>query len=371
MNHELPGMSIAHQTHEAALSALGSSWQGLTGQEVKRRLAEFGPNQVEATAREPLWLMLLREFSHFFALILWLAAGLAFLAEHFEPGQGMAELGLAIVGVIVVNGCFSFWQAYRAEQALDALRQLLPQRVNVRREAHVADVDAAELVPGDVVLLAEGSKVPADCRILESWGIRVNLATLTGESRPKARSTEVDAALANDPLSARSLLLAGTLIVAGECSAVVYATGMRTEFGRIAHLTQTVGETESPLQKEIRRVSRLVALLALGLGVLFFAIGHFVGLPLLGQFHVRHRHHRRQRTGRPAAHGDLVAGAGDAAHGQAQRAGTPPAGGRDAGQRHGDPHRQDRHADAEPHDGARIIRLRPPSPGRKALAARP
>ena len=284
MNHELPGMSIAHQTHEAALSALGSSWQGLAGPEVKRRLSEFGPNRVEAAARDPLWLMLLREFSHFFALILWLAAGLAFLAEHFEPGQGMAELGLAIVGVIVVNGCFSFWQAYRAEQALDALRQLLPQRVNVRREAHVADVDAAELVPGDVVLLAEGCKVPADCRILESWGIRVNLATLTGESRPKVRSTEVDAALANDPLSARSLLLAGTLIVAGECSALVYATGMRTEFGRIAHLTQTVGETESPLQKEIRRVSRLVALLALCLGVIFFAIGHFVGLPFWANF---------------------------------------------------------------------------------------
>jgi sodium/potassium-transporting ATPase subunit alpha len=284
MNHELPRMSIAHQTHEAALSALGSSRQGLTGQEVKRRLVEFGPNQVEATAREPLWLMLLREFSHFFALILWLAAGLAFLAEHFEAGQGMAELGLAIVGVIVVNGCFSFWQAYRAEQALDALRQLLPQRVNVRRDGQVEEVDAADLAPGDVVLLAEGAKVPADCRILESWGVLVNLATLTGESRPKVRSTEVDAALANDPLSARSLLLAGTLIVAGECSAVVYATGMRTEFGRIAHLTQTVGETESPLQKEIRRVSRLVALLALGLGVLFFAIGNFVGLPFWANF---------------------------------------------------------------------------------------
>jgi sodium/potassium-transporting ATPase subunit alpha len=284
MNHELPRMSIAHQTNEAALSALGSSRQGLTGPEVKRRLVEFGPNQVEATAREPLWLMLLREFSHFFALILWLAAGLAFLAEHFEPGQGMAELGLAIVGVIVVNGCFSFWQAYRAEQALEALRQLLPQRVNVRRDGRIAEVEAADLVPGDVVLLAEGAKVPADCRILESWGIRVNLATLTGESRPKVRSTEVDAALANDPLSARSLLLAGTLIVAGECSALVYATGMRTEFGRIAHLTQTVGETESPLQKEIRRVSRLVALLALCLGVLFFAIGHFVGLPFWANF---------------------------------------------------------------------------------------
>ncbi len=278
----LPGPGIAHQTVAAALAALGSGPQGLTAAEVRRRLAEFGPNRVEAMAREPLWLSLLREFSHFFALILWLAAGLAFLAESYDPGQGMAELGFAIVGVILVNGGFSFWQAYRAEQALAALRQLLPQRVDVRRAAGVEEVDAAELVPGDIVLLAEGAKVPADCRIVESWGLRVNLATLTGESRPKARSAEADQAA--DPLQARCLLLAGTLIVAGECSAVVHATGMRTEFGRIAHLTQTAGETESPLQKEIRRVSRLVALLALGLGVAFFAVGHLVGLPFWANF---------------------------------------------------------------------------------------
>jgi sodium/potassium-transporting ATPase subunit alpha len=285
MNHELPGISIAQQTPDAALATLGSSAQGLSDHEAQRRLREFGPNRVEAAKREPLWLTLLREFSHFFALILWLAAGLAFLAEHFDPGKGMAELGLAIVGVIVVNGCFSFWQAYRAEQALEALRQLLPQRVTVRRAGRAEEVDAADLVPGDVVLFAEGARVPADCCILEGWGVRVNLATLTGESCPKVRSANTEElAAANDPLIARGLLLAGTLIVAGECSAVVYATGMRTEFGRIAHLTQTAGETESPLQKEIRRVSRLVAYLALGLGAFFFAIGHAIGLPFWANF---------------------------------------------------------------------------------------
>ncbi|MDO9244826.1 MAG: cation-transporting P-type ATPase, partial [Rhodocyclaceae bacterium] len=113
-------MSIAQQTPEAALAALRSGAQGLSADEARRRLAEFGFNRVEAAAREPLWLTLLREFSHFFALILWLAAGLAFLAAHYDPGQGMTELGLAIVGVIVVNGGFSFWQSYRAEQALAA-----------------------------------------------------------------------------------------------------------------------------------------------------------------------------------------------------------------------------------------------------------
>ena len=282
MDREAPRLSIALQSPEATLTALGSRLHGLSRQEVEHRLAEFGPNRVEAVAREPLWLTLLREFTHFFALILWLAAGLAFVAEHFDPGQGMAELGFAIIGVILVNGCFSFWQAYRAEQALAALCQLLPQRVSVRRATGVAEVAAADLVPGDVVLLAEGARVPADCRIIESWGVRVDLATLTGESRPKARGAEIDASA--DPLQARCLLLAGTLIVAGECCAVVYSTGMNTEFGRIAHLTQTFGETESPLQKEIRRVSRLVALLALGLGLLFFAIGQLVGLPFWMNF---------------------------------------------------------------------------------------
>jgi len=208
-----PGMSIAQQTPEVALVALRSGTQGLSAAEVRRRLKEFGFNRVEAVAREPLWLTLLREFSHFFALILWLAAGLAFLAAHFEPGQGMAELGLAIVGVIVVNGCFSFWQSYRAEQALAALRQLLPQQVQVRRDGRALEVPATELVPGDLVLLAEGVKVPADCRLIESWGLRVSLATLTGESKPMVRSAEVVADSTADPLAARSLVLAGTLIV--------------------------------------------------------------------------------------------------------------------------------------------------------------
>lgn len=216
--------------------------------------------------------------------MLWLAAGLAFAAEHFEPGQGMAQLGVAIIGVILVNGCFSFWQAYRAEKALEALRRLLPQKVKVRRDGHIDEIDAAGLVPGDIISLAEGDKVPADCRALESWGVHVNLAALTGESLPKARAAEADPAAPADPLVARNLLLAGSLIVAGECSAAVYATGMHTELGRIAHLTQTAGDTESPLQVEIRRVSRLVALLALGLGLVFFAIGQAIGLPFWVNF---------------------------------------------------------------------------------------
>jgi len=275
MNRE--GIRIAQLSAAEALAKLGSGPAGLSGREAARRAAEFGPNRVEAVAREPLWLSLLKEFTHFFALLLWLAAGLAFLAEHFGPGQGMRELGLAIVGVIVVNGLFSFWQAYRAERALAALRGLLPHQVEALRDGRPVTLAAAEIVPGDLLLLAEGSQVPADCRIVEAWGLRVNMATLTGESLPRARGAEPDGAA--DPLAARNLLLAGTLILSGECRAVVFTTGMQTEFGRIAHLTQTAGEAESPLQIEIRRVSHLVAVLAVILGVVFFGIGQAIGLP--------------------------------------------------------------------------------------------
>jgi len=271
-------MQIARQSPAEALAALNSAHDGLSMKEAVRRLGEFGLNRVEAVARKSWWLNLLGEFTHFFALILWVAAILAFSAAYLQPGEGMLELGLAILGVILVNGGFSFWQTYRAEQALAALEKLLPQRVKVRRDGREMDIPAEHLVPGDILLLIEGAKVPADCRLVESWGLRVNLSTLTGETYPKGRSEVAEKTHAFDPLEAHCLLLAGTLIVSGEGSAVVFATGMRTEFGRIAHLTQSTGDMESPLQGEIRRVSRLVAMLAFGLGGTFFLLGQVVGL---------------------------------------------------------------------------------------------
>lgn len=274
--------SIARLPAAAALASLDSRADGLSDAEAARRLAEFGPNRVEETRREPVWIALAREFSHFFALILWLAAILALFAEHYEPGQGMLELGLAIIGVIVVNGLFSFWQAHRAERALAALRGLLPQQVELVRAGRTHTLPADEIVPGDILLLGEGDLVPADCRLIEAFGVRVNLATVTGESLPRARTAEPDET--TDPLAAHDILLAGTAIVSGQCRALAYATGMRTEFGRIAHLTQTAGETESPLQREIRRVSRFVAALAAALGAVFFVIGQAIGLPFWASF---------------------------------------------------------------------------------------
>jgi calcium-translocating P-type ATPase len=270
-------MHIHGLSAEQALASLNTTVAGLAAPEAARRLAEFGPNHVEEVAREHLLLSFAREFTHFFAIILWIGAALAFLAEQFDPGQGMARLGVAIIGVIVVNGVFSFWQEYKAEQAVAALRQLLPQKVQALRDGAIVEMLAGDLVPGDIVLLEEGNSIPADCRLIEVFGLRVNTATVTGESRPMARNTE--ASSEDSALYAKNVVLAGTSVVSGQARAVVYATGMRTEFGRIAHLTQTVGSGPSPLQREIARLSRIVAVLATGMGVVLFFIGQAMGLP--------------------------------------------------------------------------------------------
>src|SRR5512139_138185 len=266
-----------HRRDIAKLYAqLHSSAQGLAQAEAAKRLAKYGANQIEKIAEQSLAGKLLKEFTHFFALILWLAAGLAFFAEWRDPGQGMAMLGYAVVGVIVVNGLFSFLQEYRAEKALAALRKLLPRHANALRDGRAVQLPVAELVPGDVVLLAAGDDVPADCRLIEAFGVRVNTANLTGESMPMARNTEVPED--EQRPSRRNIVHAGTSLLSGEATAMVYATGMRTEFGNIARLTQTLHEPLSPLQQEIARLSRLVALFATLLGVAFFLIGNFIGL---------------------------------------------------------------------------------------------
>ncbi|WP_020562819.1 cation-translocating P-type ATPase [Methylosarcina fibrata] len=275
-------MKIHQISVEEALESLNSGFDGLSPHEAVRRLDEYGPNRLEEARGQPLWLEFIKEFTHFFALILWLAAALAFFAESQQPGGNMSTLGYAILGVIVVNGLFSFWQQYRAERAIAALQKLLPHYVKAVRNGSIGLITAADLAPGDVICLQEGDNVPADCRLLDAFSLRVNNATVTGESLPQARDASPSAE--EDLIHSRNILLAGTTVVAGEGRAVVFATGLHTEFGKIAHLTQTAGDTTFPLQKEITRLSRFVALLAVFLGAVFFFIGQGMGLAFWDSF---------------------------------------------------------------------------------------
>ncbi len=272
-----------HQLSAAdAIASLRGSPEGLSHAEAERRLREYGANHLEQVTREPLVVRFLKEFTHLFSLILWVAAGLAFLAEWSAPGQGMARLGYAIIAVIVVSGLFSFWQEHRVEQTLAVLRKLLPQQVDVLREGKVVQLPRQQLVVGDIVLLEQGDHIPADCRLIEAFGVKVNNSTVTGESLPQVR--EAGPSGEEGVIQGKNILLAGTSMVSGQAKAIVFATGMRTEFGKIAHLTQAGGEVASPLRKEIAHLSRLIGIIAVLIGISFFVIGRIIGFPFWDDF---------------------------------------------------------------------------------------
>lgn len=272
-----------HQLSVAeALASVRSSAAGLSSEEALHRLREFGPNRVEQVAREAWTLRLLKEFTHLFSVILWIAAGLAFIAEWSSPGQGMARVGFAVIAVILVSGVFSFWQEHRIEQTLAALKRLLPQQAKALRDGRVVPLSIEQLVPGDIVLLEQGDVIPADCRLTEAFAVRVNLATVTGESLAKTRDDLPSQE--GELIHSKNVLLAGTSLVSGNGKAVVFATGADTEFGKIAHLTQTAGEEISPLRKELAHLSRLIIILAVVIGFGFFAIAAFIGVPFWQDF---------------------------------------------------------------------------------------
>jgi sodium/potassium-transporting ATPase subunit alpha len=268
-------MKINNLAKEEVFRSLVTSEEGLTEDEAKRRLNEFGYNEIEEVKKKPIIFRFLSQLTHFLAILLWIAAFLSFLSGYLHPGEGMLILGIAIVGVIFVNAIFAFIQEYRAEKALEAMKKLLPFYVKVLREGKEREIQAREVVPGDVVLISEGDKVPADSRLIETTDIRVNNAPLTGESEPATRVAEPFAVeiIINSP----NIAFAGTTVVSGSGKGVVFATGMRTEFGRIAHLTGTVTSGLSPLQKEIIRITKVVTAIAATTGLVFFAIGFIIG----------------------------------------------------------------------------------------------
>jgi calcium-translocating P-type ATPase len=262
---------------EGAIAALSSGADGLAAAEAERRLREYGPNRIEPPKRESPALRFAKELTQFFAIILWIAAALSFAGEYWEPGQGMAKIGFVLIAVIVTSAVFSFWQEFRAERTLAALQKLLPQRVDVVRDGRTQRLAAEQLVPGDVVLLSQGDDIPADCRLIEAFGVQVNISTISGEAAPLVRDAKPSAS--ERLVDASNLLFAGTSLVAGEAKAIVFATGMRSEFGNIARLTQAGISTVSPLRVEVGRLSRVIAMLAIAIGVVFYTIASAIGVP--------------------------------------------------------------------------------------------
>jgi magnesium-transporting ATPase (P-type) len=208
--------------------------------------------------QRPWWRHLLDQLVHFFALMLWVAAVLALLA-------GLPELTIAIAAVVLVNGLFAFAEERSAERAAHRLRDLLPRQVSVVREGHRQVVDASELVPGDVVLLEAGDRLPADLRLDEGLSLEVDTSMLTGESVPDRPSDGAD-------------LAGGCFVLEGEALGTVTATGEHSRLASIARLTERTVPPRTPLEIELRRLVRTIATIAVSVGLAFFVVGVLLGL---------------------------------------------------------------------------------------------
>lgn len=258
-------MPIYKLAPEEVFREMNTSKNGLTEKEAQKRLEEYGPNQIEEVKQKPIIYKFLANLYQLLALLLWAASFLAFLS-------GTPQLGAAIIAVIIINAVFSFWQEYQAEKAIEALKKILPSRAKVLRQGKSREILTAELVPGDVLLLGEGDNISADARLVEVFQMKVDSSTLTGESRPVRKVEHEIKDLGRPFVEISNLVFAGTSVASGSGKAVVFATGTETEFNQIAALTQELKEEPSPLQKELNRLTRIIAFIAILLGLSLFAI---------------------------------------------------------------------------------------------------
>ena len=233
--------------------AFATSEEGLSDEVVQRRHQQYGLNTLPHIPVNPWYQKLATQFTHFFALLLWVAAVISFVTGWLDPSSNMLPIGWAIVIVILLNGAFGFYQEIRTEKSLEALRNMLPLKVRVVRAGEESVVSAEQLVPGDIVILNEGDKVPSDMYVIRAFDLWVNESTLTGESE----SVSCDAV---GSAHHKTLLYSGTYVVKGEGLGLVYATGKESRYGTIAALTQSVDSGESHLQKEIAHISKVIAL---------------------------------------------------------------------------------------------------------------
>ncbi|MEJ5197625.1 MAG: cation-translocating P-type ATPase [Anaerolineae bacterium] len=250
---------------------------GLTRAEATRRLAEYGPNELRTDGRISPWAVLLNQFKNILIIILLIATALSIVLGHGVEA-------IAIIVIVLFAVLLGFVQEYRAERAIEALRRMAAPTATVLRDGEEVEIPARDLVPGDVILLRAGDVVPADARLIEAINLQVEEAALTGESLPVEKHT---APLLNEKLALgdrKNLVYSGTIVTYGRGKAVVVATGMNTEFGKITGMLQTVEAGQTPLQENLDRMGKTLAKAALVVVTLIVALGLLRGQPFIEMF---------------------------------------------------------------------------------------
>ena len=253
---------------EEVFNDLKTSQEGLGSQEAKLRLKKYGYNQLTETRQLPLIHKFVKHLRDLFGILLLVASVLAYIS-------GSPQLAVIILSVVLVNIFVSIIQESRAEKAMATLKNWMPEYAKVVRNGELEKISVKEIVPGDIISLEEGDRVPADARLIEAFDLWTNNVPLTGESEPQPRVAESVEVVEKAYLYSPNLVFMSTSVAKGQGKAVVYATGMGTQFGRIARLTQTIKEEDSPLQKEIALTAKYDFIIAVAVGTAFFIASSF------------------------------------------------------------------------------------------------
>jgi len=264
-------MQRAEALHKIPLGklakSLGSSKIGLTASQAHKKLEEYGYNKLSEKGKTSLFVRFLLQFKNFFSILLLVGAALSFVGEYIAPGENSGFVGFVLIGVTILNALFTFFQEYKAEQAMKSFRNLISQEVDVLRDGKEQLIEAGYVVPGDIISLREGDKISADARIIEEHLLKVDHSMLTGESEPQLRSIQPTS---DKELLSRNMVFSGTLVQSGSGKALVLRTGDSTEIGKIAHLTTTVKKRTSKIKQELKVFVSLISTIAILLGTVFF-----------------------------------------------------------------------------------------------------
>ena len=258
------------------LPALGSRFSGLKEDEVRERLREYGPNELKAKKKALAVVVFLQQFLSPLIYVLIVAAAISVVMQHFTDAA-------VILTVLMLNAVIGFVQETRAEKAMEALMQMAAPRARVERDGRVQTVPAGEIVPGDILILETGDRVPADARLVEVSNLKVNESILTGESMPAEKTTGT--LPADVPVAEKkNMVYMGTMVTYGRAEAAAVSTGMSTEIGRIATALQEVKPEKTPLQRSISKLSRYLVVVFLGACGLLVVVGLLQGLEWLEVF---------------------------------------------------------------------------------------
>ena len=247
------------------LDLLATSPNGLSSEEAQQRLAKYGPNNLVEKKKLPIAYKFFTHLKDLFSVLLLFASILAALGQ-------MWGLSLVILVLVVINTVFSLFQEWRAEKAMDTLKSWMPEYAKVTRDGELKKILVKDVVPGDIIVLEEGDRVPADARLIEAYDLWTNNVPLTGESEPQPRTDKSAKFTDSAYLDAPNLVFMSTSVARGGGRAVAFATGMDTKFGQIAGLTLEIEDVESPLQKEIAYTAKYDFIFAISVGIVFFLL---------------------------------------------------------------------------------------------------